>query len=40
MQEQILSQLHLHIDGLGQKRLNSIALAMELRLFYIKPSLY
>ena len=28
------------IDGLMQKRRNSIALAMELRLFGIKPSIY
>ena len=28
-----------HIDGLMQKKRDSSALAMELRLFYIKPSI-
>ena len=34
-------QNHYHdIDGLMQKRRNSIANVMELRLFYIKPSIF
>ena len=34
-----LSSLCLHIDGLMQKRCNSIADALELHLFCIKPSI-
>ena len=33
-------QQGLHIDGLVQERCNSSALAMELRLFCTKPSIY
>ena len=33
-------EMQIHFDGLMQKRRNSSALAMELRLFCIKPSIF